>query len=206
MLRAVPQSAEEVSKVFEQLIYAEDHQRSDETFWRLWAVSAERVVSASDRMDIMKREHNGLSRFTSVLLFDHIYWKENARDWEPIHGNEWRVAEFFAATGSSPSVFQSFVRVLDSVGNKALLPDALRWLHTSLLSGDAKELLGERDTLFHLTRILTPIIYGRTAATRKAADLRDAILHILRGMIDAGSSAAFRMREFFISPASPEHC
>ena len=188
--------------MFEQVIYAEDQQRSGPIFWTLWNDTAGRVIDVPDRDDLLSRDNSGLAKLASVLLFDHIYWKEEARDWEPLHGHESAIANFFAVVGRSSAVFQSLVRVLDSIANKPLLPSALLWLATHLMAPESQRLLGDRNTLFHLARTLTPIIYRRTTEIRKSNDLREAILTILNAMVDAGSSAAFRMREFFITPVA----
>jgi len=200
---AIPQCAEEVSKTFEQLIYAEDRYNSGSVFWTLWDDTAANLLNVPGRDDLLLREHSGLSRLASVLLFDHIYWKEDARDWKPLHGHESNIAEFFAVVGRFPTVFQSLVRVLDSIANKPLLPNALLSLASHLKTSEAQGLLDDRGTLFHLARILTPIIYARTTDLRKSWNLRGATLTILDAMINAGSSAAFRMREFFITPVAP---
>jgi hypothetical protein len=54
-----------------------------------------------------------------------------------------------------------------------------------------------------LARILTPLVFSQTETLRRTPALRDAALLILDVMVEQGSSAAFRMRDFLITPITP---
>ncbi|MHB1459578.1 MAG: hypothetical protein ACYC0V_21925 [Armatimonadota bacterium] len=146
--------------------------------------------------------HNNLTGLASVLLLDGVYWKEKAKDWISLHGHESKIHSFFDITGSAPAICKSFVRLLDSVGSK-LLPEALVWLEMRLVDGDPTAMIGDRNTLYLLARILMPLVFGQTNVLRNSYRLRDSVLGILDFMIDQGSSSAFRMRDFLVTPISP---
>jgi len=203
LLGAIPTHAEKVSEVFEQTVYAEDQQRSGETFWRLWSEISHRIILVENRIERLLQGHSELARLASVLLLDRVYWKEGAKNWEPLNGHKEDIHQFFKEVGSSSDVCRAFISLLDSVGNQSLLPDGIQWIAEQLRGGNTATLIADRNSLFLLTRVLTPIVYGRTSAAKTSRTLREAILVILDAMIDSGSSAAFRMREFLITPVIP---
>jgi len=136
------------------------------------------------------------------LLLDYINWKEDAREWKPLRGHESKIRDFFSVAGKSPPICQSFVRLLDGVG-AFLVPEALLWLADQLRKGDPARMIGDRNSLFSLARILTPLVFSQTETLRRTPAFRDATLLILDEMVEQGSSAAFRMRDFLITPVAP---
>lgn len=199
---AIPQNADEVAEVFERMIISEDATHESNTFWAVWQETVNRLLSSANCHEQLAREHSGLAKLSSVLLLDRILWKEDAKDWKPLHGHENKLKTFFEAAGSAPPVCKSFIRLLDSVGS-ILLPEALVWLDGRLRHGNPTAMIGDRNALFSLARILTPLVFSQTNVLRKSPILRNATLHILDLMVEQGSSAAFRMRDFLVTPIAP---
>jgi hypothetical protein len=200
---AIPAHADKVSEVFKEVVYAEDGSRKGEAFWAIWRESADCLLSLEDCDKRLLGEHRRLANLASGLLLDHIFWKEDARDWKPLQKHEGDLQKLFEGIGTAPSVCKSFIRLLDSVGNSLLLPEALVWLDDRLRQGNPSEMIGDRNSLFSLARILTPLVFSRTSALRRSPALRDATLRILDIMVEQGSSAAFRMRDFLVTPSAP---
>jgi hypothetical protein len=198
---AVAKNPEAAFEVFQRLITAEDLAHEDEAFWAIWQETKERLLAVPDLHRLMTYEHSDFANLGSVLLLDFVPWKKEAKDWEPLHGHQTQVLEFFSAAGTVLKICNSFIRLLDSVGS-SLLPGALTLLDDRLQHGDSQAMIGDSNSLFSLTRILTPLIFGQTSTLRKSPALRDATLRILNAMVEAGSSAGYRMREFLITPAS----
>jgi hypothetical protein len=121
----------------------------------------------------------------------------------PLHGHEREIERFFMIVGAAPQLCKSFVRILDSVGN-SLLPKALWWLDDRLQAGEPSQMIGDHSTLFSLARILSPLVFGQTEVLRQSPDMRDATIRVLDAMVQQGSSAAYRMREFLITSISPK--
>ena len=69
-------------------------------------------------------------------------------------------------------------------------------------TGDPNELLGDGNTVFCLESLLGRYVYGQPLLLRTEPNLRQAILAILDNLVDAGSSAAYRMRDDFVTPLS----
>jgi hypothetical protein len=62
-------------------------------------------------------------------------------------------------------------------------------------------MLSESDTVFMLDVLLQRYVYGRPLELKRDAPIRNAVLLILDSLVEAGSSAAFRMRDDFVTPA-----
>jgi len=202
LVNAIPSNASEVAEAFKELIYAEDSANRGKAFWAIWQQTRDHLVSLPDCHERLAREHSGLTKLASVLLLDNVPWQKDARNWKPLHGHERKLQVFFECTGSAPAMCKSFIRLLDSVGSK-LLPEALVWLDVRLQHGDPAAMIGDRNPLFHLARILTPLVFSQTNVLRSSPRLRDSTLRILDSMVDQGSSAAFRMRDFLVTPIAP---
>jgi hypothetical protein len=62
-------------------------------------------------------------------------------------------------------------------------------------------MLGVRRTNFYLESLLSRWVYGKPLKLKENPTVRSAVLYILDGLVEAGSSAAFRMRDDFVTPA-----
>jgi hypothetical protein len=200
---AIPSHPKEVSEIFRSVILSEDQVQSSESFWAVWRRTAQGLLNVSKREERLMAEHSDLAQLGSMLLLDLIPWKEEAKDWKSLQGHERDIQVLFKEVGTCPEICKSFIRLLDSVGSKLLLPTGLLWLNEQLQEGKAEEMISDRNSLFLLARILSPLVYARTGELRRSPPLRTATLRILDAMVNAGSSAAFRMRDFLISPSSP---
>lgn len=201
ILKAVDFDPSEVADLLEDVIYCEDREPNDGTFWTLWEACRDKLLSVVKTPNELTDRWT-LTELACMLIFDGVHWKEDAKHWNPIKGNEAKLEDYFCKVGGSPAVFKAFVRILDSVG-AMLLPSAILWLDEKLRGADAAVMIGDKNSLFLLSRILSPLVFSRTDMLRKSQSLKDATLRILNAMIDQGSSSAFRMRELLLIPVSP---
>ena len=63
-------------------------------------------------------------------------------------------------------------------------------------------MLAKSDTVFVLEVLLQRYVYGRPLELKRDTRIRDAVLFMLDCLVEAGSSAAFRMRDDFVTPAA----
>ena len=63
-------------------------------------------------------------------------------------------------------------------------------------------MLKNTDTIFMLEVLLQRQVYGNPLRLKSQRTVREAILFLLDTLVENGSSAAFRMRDDFVTPAS----
>jgi hypothetical protein len=63
-------------------------------------------------------------------------------------------------------------------------------------------MLRESNTVLKLEVFLQRHVYARPLRLKRDPALRQAILYVLDVLVDSGSSAAFRMRDGFVTPAA----
>jgi hypothetical protein len=91
------------------------------------------------------------------------------------------------------------VRFLYHIGEQSL-PAAFVRIEDKLKSGNADVLLKKRNTVFMLEVLRQRHVYGRPLELKKDRGIRDAVLAILDILVENESSAAFRMRDDFVTP------
>jgi len=131
-----------------------------------------------------------------------VPWKEGVKEWAPLTKQRARIGVLVSAVGQYPAAFEATCRLLHSVGG-VFLPEAFLWVDQCLQNGEPGKMLVDKDTVFCLENILRRAIYGTSSQLRETNQLRSAVIRILDKLVDQGSSAAFRMREYFVSPPAP---
>ena len=81
-----------------------------------------------------------------------------------------------------------------------MLPQAMSRLSERLTTGEPRRMLAGIMTLWNLETVLSGCIYGTPSVIRGSPRLLAATIHVLNEMVEQGSAAAFRMREFIITP------
>lgn len=128
-------------------------------------------------------------------------WKDGARHWHSLEGYAHQVHDLFDALDPSPTVLEKYLGLLYHVGERSL-PEAFIRIAARLKSGKPLLLLSKANSIYLLEVLLQRHVYGRPLALKKRKDLREAVLLLLDQLVEAGSSAAFRMRDDFVTPAS----
>jgi hypothetical protein len=201
---AIESHGDEVGDFFEAIVVAADSFSASTSFWGIWDRTTKGLLAAKDRDNRLHGSHSHLARLGSALFLDNVPWKEEARDWQLLHGNERRITDYFMQIGHVPRLFGSFVLLLDGIGSR-MLPDALLVVAEKLAHSDPAALLGGQNTVFCLNRILASLVYARTGELRSSPRLHEAAVGILNALVDQGSSPAYRMREYFVTPVSPTY-
>jgi hypothetical protein len=199
ILDAVERHPREAGQILDGLIYANDSNPNTPQFWSLWSLFAERVRAAK----WLPRSDDEYGQGTELLsaLFLGIYWKEDARHWHGLEGHASKVHDLFDALEPSPTVLEKYLGLLYHVGEQSL-PEAFIRIAARLKSGKTLHLLSKANSIYLLEVLLQRHVYGRPLALKRRKDLREAVLWLLDQLVEAGSSAAFRMRDDFVTPAS----
>jgi len=135
------------------------------------------------------------------VLFLGTWWKEETRHWRSLEGYEYNIHALFEDLAPSSCVMDAYVRFLYHVGERSL-PDAFIRIANRLSNAAPGELLKNSNTRYMLEIILQRYVYPKPLLLKAKQELRNAVLALLDILIDLGSSAAFRMRDDFVTPVS----
>ncbi len=199
IIDSVDAHPQEASHIVQGLVTAEDRVRRTETFWRLWDAFAEKVRSARWLRGIDNEHARGREMMWAIFL-GH-WWHDDVRHWCSLEGFADRVDQLLVALPPSASVLDCYTRFLYHVGERSL-PRGFIVVADRLRLGDPKQLLSKGNTVFMLESLLRRHVYGRPMETKRDPQLRAAVLHVLDCMVDVGSSAAYRMRDDFVTPVA----
>ena len=200
-LDAVDEHPDKVATFIECLIGQEDSipPREKSCFWDVWQAFAQRISSASWLPQVYARHSNGKDLVKIILL--STYWKEDVRHWQRLDGHEHEISELATQLPSTPVVMDAYTHYLHAIGEKAL-PDAFTTVDRILnMAERPQDLLGNGNTVFQLEALLGRYVHGQPKRIKSDASMRAAVLAILDYLVDAGSSAAYRMRDDFVTPA-----
>jgi hypothetical protein len=197
ILEAVERHPKEAGRILEGLIYANDSNPNNPQFWSLWSLFAERVRVAKwlPRID----GEYGQGRELLSALFLGIPWKDGVRHWHGLESHTRLVHDLFDALPPSPTVFERYLTLLYYVGEQSL-PEAFIRVTARLKSGEPQYLLSKSNSVYILEVLLQRYVYGRALELKKRKELREAVLLLLDQLVEVGSSAAFRMRDDFVTP------
>jgi hypothetical protein len=198
VLAAVEKHPREVERVLTRVIFAEDRAPATAQFWSLWELFAARVGSATWLARIDREHAEGDELLSAIFLGSG--WKDGVRHWRSLEGYADRIHAFFAALPPSSAALQHYARMLYHVGEQSL-PEAYVRIAAKLRSADPQPMLAGRSTVHLLELLLQRHVYSRPLELKRRRDLRESVLLMLDQMVEAGSSAAFRMRDDFVTPA-----
>ena len=199
ILDIVDTRADEVHSVIEGLVLAEDREPNTEQFWALWLLFAERAKTAPWLNHVDDRYSRGAEVIRALFL--NTTWKEDARHWRSLQGYANRLRTFFEQLPPSAALLDAYIRFLYDIGEQSL-PDAFIQIARHLELGDPKDLLRNGNTVFRLEVILQRYVYPKPLLVKTRPELRDAVLALLDLLVELGSSAAFKMRDDFVTPVS----
>ena len=186
----------EVSEFLELLVSEINSPNAIEVFWTIWQAVADEFISHIKPTQIESNDPD--IRGILYWLFLHYGWQRAGVDWEPLRGYESRLDDLAEKLPTGVQSLSTYVRYLHNVGARSL-PRAFLTLAAKLeaLPSNA-ELSG--DTLLRFEVILAWHVHAASAAIKAVPDLRSAVLKILDMLVERGSSAAFRMRDDFVTP------
>ena len=197
LLEAVDTHPREVADFIKELIIAEDQSEGSTRFWDMWEAFADRIRNAR------WLEHLDSSRWSEseliYAIFFGIPWKEGVCHWHRLEGSAGRIDQLLEDLPAKSVVFQAYTRFLYTIGQQSL-PDAFALVARRLRAGDTTKMLSGTDVTFCLESLLRRFVYGVPFRVKSNSRLREAVLTILDALVESGSSAAYRMRDDFVTP------
>ncbi len=200
MLAAVDRHSRELQSIMQGLTGIQDSNPNTPQYWFLWGLFADAVKGAKWVSRLGEDRHaDGSDLLSAVFLTS--YWKDDVRHWRFLEGYAHLVHALFEALPPTSIVLDDYVHFLYHIGERSL-PEAFVRIAAALQSGDAPKMLSKSNTGFMLEALLQRYVYGRPLELKRQARVRDAVLFILDCLVETGSSAAFRMRDDFVTPAA----
>lgn len=194
---AMGRHPDEVSRFLSRLIGIEDREPNTAQFWSLWERFAEAVKQAPWLGSIDRRAASGQEMISMIFLGN--WWKEEVSHWRSLEGYAEHIHRLFRELPLSATVLDCYVRFLFRIGERSL-PEAFVYLAKRLGEADPRMALANGNTVFLLEALLGRYVYGKPLQLKQRKDLRDAVLLVLDLLVEMGSSAAFRMRDDFVTP------
>lgn len=201
MLGCVETCPDEVESFVRRLTIAADQFGGVAVFWALWEEFAKRVAQAQ-WVSHLDRYGSHDSKLLSAMFLG-LTWKEGVSHWGGLEGYASLIDGFFLKLPPTPTVFGCYARFLYEVGERSL-PNAFVLFALQLRKGDARKILSDRSLAFTLESLLCRWVYSAPAELKSAENRRGAVLHILDELVTSGSSAAYRMRDDFVTPGLPQ--
>ena len=198
-LKAVASHPSDVEDFATYLIAQEDLANDGQScFWDIWNALGDRVIDASWSSSIADRHSKGMS-LTDKILFG-IPWNEGVRHWNRLEGHEEDVNALMAGLPAAAPILLAYTRFLDGIGSRSL-PGAFTNVADLLRKGVPEDLLSNGNTVFYLEAELGRHVHGEPSRLKSDPSLRRDVLYILDQLVEAGSSAAYIMRDDFVTPA-----
>lgn len=199
VIQAIDKFPGEARSILEGLIVVEDTQRNTAHFWKLWSMFRDKICGASWIANVDARHSSG-SELLHVLFLG-ICWKEEARHWPSLEGHAHHIHLLFEQLPPSSTALDAYVRFLYHIGEQSLPASFIR-IASRLKVGDADQMLAKENTIFMLEVLLQRFVYPKPRELKEKPLLREAVLFLLDTLVQKGSSAAFRMRDDFVTPIS----
>jgi hypothetical protein len=199
ILDSVDRDPRDLHEFVRGMTSAEVQQSNPPRFWFIWDLFAERIRRAPWIARLGQRYSTGDELIAAIFL--RWYWDDNTRHWESLDGYAQRIDRLIMDLPATSAVLDDYVRFLYHIGERSL-PEAFVLLAQRLQAGTAQEMLKNANTVFMLEVLLQRHVYGRPLELKREQRTRDAVLSLLDTLVDNGSSAAFRMRDDFVTPLS----
>jgi len=196
---AIDQHPDKVYFLLIGIIGVEDLQPNTPQFWSLWNLFADRVRHADWLAGIDDEHAVGNTMMSAIFLGS--WWKEGVRHWRSLEGYAGHVHSLFEDLPASSTVLDDYLRFLYHIGEQSL-PEAFIRIAKRLRQGDPRQMMRKGNTIFLLEVLLQRYVYGRPLELKRQSNLRAAVLFLLDLLVEHGSSAAFRMRDDFVTPVS----
>lgn len=200
LLATVDRHSRELRPLVQGLTRLQDADPNTPRYWFLWEKIADAVERAKWIARLGTDRHPvGTDLLSAVFLT--LGWKDGVRHWPSLDGYAHLVHALFDALPVTSIVLDNYARFLHHIGESSL-PDAFIRVCDALRRGNTQKVLAKSDTVFVLEVLLQRYVYGRPLELKRDDRIRDAVLFVLDCLVEAGSSAAFRMRDDFVTPAA----
>jgi len=195
-ISSIDKYPDEVKIILTYIVFEEDKLKSGGRFWSFWNAFAENIKAASWLEDIDSGHSPGVGLVYKVLLATD--WKEGARHWASLDSYAQKIDNLFMELPPSRTVLRSYISFLYGIGGKSL-PGAFIFLSNKLQQAGGLKYFGMDDNM-GLEVLLQRHVYGKPLELKQNPSLRESVFYLLDQLVEMGSSAAFKMRDDFLTP------
>ena len=167
-------------------------------FWTLWESFADKIRSSTW---LAQMERGSDRRELVAALFLPSWRWENEWERQSVKEHAQHVHSLFDDLATTPTVLGAYLGFLSRVG-EAFLPRAFVRVAARLERDGPRRALTDAGNVRLLEVLLLRHVYGRSLELKGNREIRDAVFALLDQLVEAGSSAAFRMRDDFVTPLS----
>lgn len=196
LLSLAQSKTREASEFLRSLAFSVDkYHDGKETFWAIWDAFASKIKSAP----WLKRADSDHFPADDLLqsIFLGLSWNKGTRSWEPQKGYEDRVLSLFEALPASRPTFYQMTYYLHHIGD-VTLPNSFVSFAKKLRENPSA--LVDSSAIYWLEQVLQRHVYGTPHKLKAKTEIREAVISILDELVEKGSSAAFKMRDDFVTP------
>ena len=197
ILNAVDSHPKKIPQLVLGLIAVEDSQSNTPQFWSIWKLFADRVRRAEWLSRIDDEHASGAEMVSAIFL--GTFWKDEVRHWRSLEGYVAKIHSLFEDLPLSSRVLDEYVRFLFQIGEKSF-PNAFTRISNKLKQERSPPISKSENLIFHLELLLQSYVYRHPLKLKSRRELREAVLFLLDLLVENGSSAAFRMRDDFVTP------
>jgi len=201
LLATIDRHSRELYSVMQGLTGIEAGNPNTPQYWFLWDLIANAVKNAAWVSRLDRERHPSGTDLLAAIFLTTLSWKKDLRHWRSLEGYVHVVHALFEALPPTSVVLGDYTSFLYEIGERSL-PGAFARIAAALRRGDTRRMLAQSNTVFLLEVLLQRYVYGRPLELKREVAIRDAVLFILDCLVEAGSSAAFRMRDDFVTPAT----
>ena len=198
-LAAVGSHPRDTAHFIKNLVIEEDRCAGETAFWDLWQAFAD-AISAAPWIERLESSHEyGKELVSAIFLAEG--WEHDVRHWRRLEGQAHRIDALALRFRGSAIAFEAYCRFLHDIGETSL-PKAFVIVADFLAGGGPLAKLTDQNTVFLVESVLRRHVYAEPYRLKSDAAIRSAVLAILDHLVEAGSSAAYRMRDDFVTPLS----
>jgi hypothetical protein len=109
------------------------------------------------------------------------------------------IDSLFRELPASPYLLECYSHYLYHIGRESL-PEALVLIAEKFPASLGEALPSDSNASFYLNAIVSRLMFADLPRLKSQPSIRAAILKVLDGLIESGSSIAFQLRDDFVTP------
>ena len=193
LAEVVTNNSDKVGGFIWTLVVEADSSHQDASFWAVWELFCEATLSLPDLDDRRLRYQHGALLEAMFLIGRGT---DSIKDWHLVQGHEQQISQFFTKLPASTTATCNYLLFLKQFG-AGQLPGA--YIPLSQKITDQPGIL-DRTNSFLLEQLLSPGVFATPFLLKSDPDVRIAVIEILDALVNSGSSAAYVMRDDFVTP------